>query len=201
MVKRRYGKSRLLPAILLLGATALFTACASVSIESARDPGFSGKVSSLYVLIRDNGQLNSSYSQNLQKAFTQSLAARGIVSQVQIVSPVELDESKYSRDIKTFSPGAVLVIQTTGGTRRLSEVIEVFWDASLVTPGTKTRIWRATIHLSGGSSLSRMTAMTESILSRLEQDGLIAPAKKPVKKQDSAAPSPGSGGPDGGDVK
>jgi hypothetical protein len=201
MDKRQYGKYRLLPAMILLGAAALFTACASISIESARDPGFSGKISRLYVLIRDNGQLKSSYSQNLQRALTERLSARGIVSQVQIVSSLELDESRYSRDIKTFSPDAVLSIQWAGGTRRLSEVIEVFWDASLHIPQTRTRIWRATIHLSGGSSLSRMTAMTDSILSRLEQDGIIAPAGKAVQKPEGAVPAPAPGKPEGGEVK
>jgi hypothetical protein len=114
---------------------------------------------------------------------------------------LELDESRYSRDIKTFSPDAVLVILWTGGTRRFQEVIEVYWDASLNVPQTKTRIWRATIHVSGGSSLSRMTAMTDGILSRLEQDGIIAPAEKAVKKQESAVPPAAPGGPEGGDVK
>ena len=198
MDDQRHGKARLLPALILLGATVLLTACAAISIESARDPGFSGKISRLYVLIRDNGQLKSSYSQNLQKALTERLSARGIVSHVQIASPLELDESKYSRDIQAFLPDAVLGIQWAGGTRRLSEVIEVYWDASLQIPQTKTRIWRARIHLSGGSSLSRMTAMTDSILSRLEQDGIIAPAEKAVQKQEGAVPSAASGGPEGG---
>jgi hypothetical protein len=197
----RYGKSRLLPAIILLGAAALFTACASISIESARDPGFSGKVGRLFVLIRDNGQLKSSYSQNLQKAMTERLSARGISSQVQIASPLELDESRYSRDIKTFSPDAVLVIQWAGGTRRLSEVTEVFWDASLRIPEAKARIWRATIHISGGSSLSRMTAMTDSILARLEQDGVIAPATRAEKQQEGSGPPAVPGKPEGGDGK
>jgi hypothetical protein len=201
MGKHRYGRSRLFLAFIMLGASALFAGCAPVTIESARDPGFTGKISRLFVLIRDNGQLSSSYTQNLQKAMTERLSARGIVSQVQIVSPLELDESKYSRDIKAFSPDAVLVILWTGGTRRFHEVIEVYWDASLNVPQTKTRIWRATIHVSGGSSLSRMTAMTDSLLSRLEQDGIIAPAGKAVQKQESAVPSPDSGRPEGGDGK
>ncbi len=78
MAEPWYGRSCRFLAFIMLGASALFVACASVSIESARDPGFSGKISRLYVLIRDDGQLKSSYTQNLQKALTERLSARGI---------------------------------------------------------------------------------------------------------------------------
>jgi hypothetical protein len=196
-----YGKYRLFLALAMLGATAFLSGCASVSIESARDPGFSGRINRIYVLIRDNGQISSSYSQNLQKAMTERLSARGITSQVQIVSALELDESKYSKDIKTFSPDAVLVMQPTGGTRRFREVIEVYWDVSMQIPETKTRIWRASIHMSGGSSLSRMTALTDGILSKMEQDKIIAPTEKAVKQQESAVPSAAPVKPEGGEVK
>ena len=201
MGEHRDGTFRLLLAFILLGATALITACASISIESARDPDFSGKVGRLYVFIRDNGHLKRPYSQNLQKAMTERLSARGIACHVQIISPLELDESKYSGDVKAFSPDAVLVVQTTGGTRRLQEVIEVYWDASLRSTETKTRIWRASIHMSGGSSLSRMTALTDSILSKMEQEGIIAPTEKAVKQPESAVPSAAPGKPEGGEVK
>lgn len=201
MDKYQQGKSHFLLALIMLGAAALLTACASVSIESARDPGFSGKVSRLYVLIRDNGQLKKSYSQNLQKALTERLSARGISSRVQIISPLELDDSRYSKDIKTFSPDAVLLIQQTGGTRRLQEVIEMYWDVSLFIPETRTRIWRASIHMSGGSSLSRMTAMADSILSRMEQDGIISPAAKVEKQQKSDGPPAAPEIKEGGDGK
>jgi hypothetical protein len=80
-------------------------------------------------------------------------------------------------------------------------VIEVSWDASLYLPERKARIWRAAIHVSGGSSLSRMNALTDSILSRLEQDGIIAPTEKAVKQPESAAPSAAPGRPEGGEVK
>lgn len=199
MDKNRYSMFRLLRAFIMLGAAVLFTACASISIESARDPGFTGKINRLFVLIRDNGHLGRSYSQNLQKALTERLSARGITAQVQIMSPLELDESRYSKDIMAFIPEAVLVIQSTGRTRHLQEVIEVYWDASLNVPQSKTRIWRATIHISGGSSLSRMTAMADGILSRLEQDGIIAQAAK-AEKQESSAPS-APDRPEGGDGK
>ncbi len=63
---------------------------------------------------------------------------------------------------------------------------------------TKARIWRATIHMSGGSSLSRMTEMADGMLSKLEQDGIITPFTKAVKQQESTVPSPGSVGPEGG---
>ncbi len=201
MDKRRHSKFPLLHAFIMLGAAALLSGCASISIESARDPGFAGKINRLYVVIRDNGQLKKSYSQNLQKAMTERLLARGIASQVQVISPLELDESKYAGDIKSFSPDAVLVIQTTGGSRRLQEIIEVYWDASLRVPGSKMRIWRATLHMSGGSSLSRMTAMVDGILSKMEQDGIIAPAAKAGNNQESAVPSESPGKTEGSEGK
>lgn len=201
MNKRRYVTFRLSTILLMLGAAALIAGCASISIESARDPDFSGKINRLYVLIRDNGHLKKSYSQNLEKAMKERLSARGIASQVQIVSPLELDDSKYAGDIKSFSPDAVLVLQTTGGTRRFREIIEVYWDVSLSIPNSKTRIWRASLHMSGGSSLSRMTALADSILSGMEQDGIIAPATKAEKQQESAGPAAAPEGKEGGDGK
>jgi hypothetical protein len=186
--KHQYGTFRLLAAVIILGAVVLFIGCASVSIESTRDPGFSGKINRLFVLIKDNGQIKKSYSQNLQKALTERLSARGISSRVQIISPLELDDSRYSQDIKTFSPDAVLLIQPAGGTRRLQEIIEIFWDVGLRVPDSKTLIWRASIHMSGGSSLSRMTAMADGILSRMEQDGIITLATKVEQQQKSSGP-------------
>jgi hypothetical protein len=188
-----------LPAFIMLGVAAFFTACASISIESARDPGFTSKINRLFVLIRDNGQLRKSYSENLQKALMERLSARGFASQVKVISPLELDESKYAGDNKSFSPDAVLVIQPAGGTRRLQEVIEIYWDMSLRIPNSKTLIWRARIHMSGGSSLSRMTAMADGILSRLEQDGIIAPAAKAEKQESSVLRAPDR--PESGDGK
>jgi hypothetical protein len=117
-------------------------------------------------------------------------------SLVRTASPLDLDDNKYSAEIKSFSPDAVLYIQRTGGTRHLQQIIEMYWDASLQYQGKKGRIWRATIHTAGGSKPSKMLKLTDSILNRLEQDGIIPPSGPSVKPPDKAAQPAGSDKPE-----
>jgi hypothetical protein len=163
---------------IILGLLITTTACTPVTIDSIKDPEITEHVRRIFVLVKEGNPSQVDYAQNLSSALVRRLAEKRIDASVRVQSPLDLDESKYIQEIKAFSPDAVLIVQATGGTRTRYErqIVDLYWDASLFRRDTRERIWRASIHTPGGSGMSKMLNLTDSILLKLEQDGILSPA-------------------------
>ena len=164
------NSNSLLATFLVLAAVG----CVTSSIKSTRDPTFTDKLHQIYVLI-NHGNLDQSYSEILQSALMTALSQRGVQCKIEIMSPLDLDESVYSDEIASYGPQAILTIVPT---TYLSDaygdhIIRIVYDASLFTAISEKRIWRAQVELSGYTMEKRMRRMADTILQQLVKDGLI----------------------------
>ena len=165
---------------LVMAALLFCFGCASVSIETVRDKNFTGKISKMYVLINANSQLENAYFQCLKNALDAQMQSRGISSMSRINSRLELDETKFLKEIASYAPDATLLLRPTGGTKFQDGTTKnVTWDASLLNKERKRRIWRANIkdQSSAGFYKLRMDKVAETIFNNLETEGLV---DKPV---------------------
>jgi hypothetical protein len=150
--------------------------CASAKIEATKDPTYTDKLHRIYVLIHQGSEAKS-YAEGLSNSLSTALSENGIQFESRIISPLELDGDVYQDEINSYVPEAVLVIQMVGGTSMDGKLSRIVYDASLLTPDGKRRIWRAQVENTGGIYAGliekRMRKTAESILEQLKEDQLI----------------------------
>jgi hypothetical protein len=159
---------------LLLGH--LLTGCTSIKIQANKDEASVRKIKRLFVLIQHGEVGKRPYSTELASAMQNAFTNTGVVIEISIANPVELDESAHQKRMDKFGCDAVLVIKTTGGIiNEYDSYPKIIYDASLFDPQLKKRFWRARIDNSGGTALMkrRFREMSESIVRQLKSDGFI----------------------------
>jgi hypothetical protein len=198
LMKRNRSIYRQLFFMALACVLASVAGCTTISIDSVRDPGFTGRIGRLFVLMRDDSQIDPHYAHNLQAAWTQRLSALGIDSRVLVISTLESEESVFGKEIKEFSPDGVLLIQPEGSMRHAGpgshgvfklerhgdSTIDLYWDVSLFETDPKNRIWCASITTPGGYGITKMLKMTDSILAELDHDQILTLPAAAVKRQE-----------------
>ena len=155
----------------------LVAGCASVSINSTKDPTFVERLRHIYILVNP-GQLTQEYNDPLINALDNAFAQEDIKYTIKLMDPLVLDEDAYLDEIKSYSPQAVLTINPTGGVvGEYGGYVQVIYDVSLYRPTLKKRLWRARIENSGGVYEfiieKRMRMMADSILKKLKEDQLL----------------------------
>lgn len=90
----------------------LFSGCASVSMQSVKDPSFSEPCHTLFVIINhvQLDTINPSFTSYLVAALKGEFAAKGVEIQIQVVSPLALDDKVYLPEIASYKPDGVLTI-------------------------------------------------------------------------------------------
>ncbi|MEW5875456.1 MAG: hypothetical protein AB1752_09770 [Candidatus Zixiibacteriota bacterium] len=166
-------------AILLLG-------CASTTVQSKRDPEFTGPLDRLYVAV-GYSSVEESYAAELATHLSKLLGDHGITTRHQVFDQGEEDLSLAAIDapvldtaaLREFLPNGVLIVSETAATwqrRTFRELRDVSHDASLFVPWKPDRIWRASLVTDEhGDDVNRASMKTtaETIVKQLLADKLI----------------------------
>jgi hypothetical protein len=167
--------SRIILALSILVLAAICgSGCSSITIQSNKDATAVHKVERLYILINHGDVEKQSLSLALAASFKNCLSNSPVQLMVSIASPLELDERAHDKEIASFRPDAVLVVQVkTFIIDEFNGYPKILYDASLYPPTMNKRLWRAGISNSGGQMKRRMRDMTEKIVQQLRQDGFL----------------------------
>jgi len=177
-------------ALFWLGLVCIATAlpgCATVSIQSVRDPSYTNMIHKLYVIINEIqvDNIDSSYTPLLTSALKNEFSQHGVEINVRSADPLVLDEKNYMAEIESYKPDGVMTIVSTGGVRGpYGGMMQIIYDVSLFdSSNAKRRIWRAQINAAGGTAVreKRMELMAQNLVSRLIEDKLIS--SEPRSKQ------------------
>jgi hypothetical protein len=165
-------------AVLILG-------CASTTVQSKRDPQFTGPLDRLYVAV-GYSSVEESYAAELAKHLTKMLDDHGIATRQQVFNQgqgeLELSVDAPVLDtaaLREFLPNGVLIVSETAATwqrKTFRELRDVSHDASLYVPWKPDRIWRASLVTDEhGDDVNRasMKKTAETIVKQLVADKLI----------------------------
>ena len=162
-----------------LGLTVLLSGCASVSVQSVRDPSFSNPTHNLFIVV-NHDQLDTvdpAYTQYLVPALKTEFEQRGIQTQIRVINPLALDESVYLSEIASYKPDGVLTIVANGCVvSPYGGAEQINYDISLFDPTRTRRIWRAKVLASGGTAVreKRMKLMAQDLVKRMSDEKLIS---------------------------
>ena len=174
------NKSAFLFLLILIFIALVLPGCASVSIQSVRDPSYTNTIHKLYVVLNENqvDSIDSSFTPLLTAALKDEFSKRGVEIAVRVADPLVLDEKTYLAEIESYKPDGVMTIVATGGVRgAYGGMMKILYDVSLFdASNAKRRIWRAQIDASGGTGVreKRMKLVAQDLVERLSQDKLIS---------------------------
>lgn len=159
----------------------LLTGCAYASIQATKDPNFSNPMHKLFIFLNHTqvDQIDPGYTAYLVTALEKGFKQNGLEVVVRSVTVLELNETSYDAEVKSYGPDGVLVILSNGGVvGAYGGMAQINYDVSLydITPNPK-RIWRAQILASGGEGVreQRMNLVVQRLLERLNEDKMISP--------------------------
>ncbi len=158
----------------------MFAGCATVSVNSVRDPSFSNSIHKLFIIV-NHGQIDDidkAYTPYLVEALKDEFSRKSVETMIQMANPLALDDSALFAGIGTYKPDGVLAIVATGGVAGpYGGMRKIIYNVSLFDPLTKKRVWRARIDASGGEAVQerRMRIMAHDLVMRLDQEKLLSP--------------------------
>ncbi|MBD3221563.1 hypothetical protein GF314_09995 [bacterium] len=165
--------------ICILALVILTTGCASTSFESRVADGFDRTVERLFVLADVGGNWDQDDVDHLRAALRAGFVPC-VEVEVAVVSPLSLDPGDVQRDIESFAPEFVLVLDQT---MEKSQSMGIFGDtprgfvfnAILTDPRSEEIVWRANLDSSGNSDSrsSYIGSMVEKLIAGMNSDGVV----------------------------
>jgi hypothetical protein len=174
---RSRGGIGALMATMMLALT--MVSCHSASIQSTRDPSFSGRLTRIFIILNHGevDQLDADYTPALVRALQQEFAKTRTTITVRAVNVLALNDPNYARELAQYQPDGVLTMKLSGGVRGAYGGLEsLFYDVSLISAQQPDRrIWRAQLNAAGGSAVieGKMNSAAEELVQRLLDDRLI----------------------------
>ena len=168
--------------ILALAAVLSFVSCATVSIESNKDPANSEVINRIYVVV-DTGDwkwdaetlLGDYLARNLEK----KLQENGIDTRARRLTGLELNEDQLKREVDDFGTTKIMEVRLTDGiVDKYKNLVQSTYDISIQDTSKNTKIWRAKVTDEGGMDVDKVI---DSIISGLLTDGLITAPVAPTK--------------------
>ena len=154
-------------------------------IASTRAPGYSQKLSNLFVISQVGSEGEVSL-ERFEKKLTVTGKACGIRIGMTSMSRLDLDPDVHLERMKLFAPEHVLLLKQAGGIT--GDVHWEYYDARLLEL-PKTMIWRADVRLYRDGTLlgdpGEILAM--DLLRKLRDDGFIPPCAKLVEPEPAAS--------------
>jgi len=147
------------------------------------------KIKRLYVLIGHQAA-ERSFAITLQKELSTTLGKSGVACGFQVyhradelLNPWGTQSIVDTVDIQNFDPQAMLLVEEVATSWDVGlfnrTITGITLDASLYLPGQDTRIWRASVEVSGNPLLGEvigpgsMKGVARKLASQLQKDGLI----------------------------
>jgi hypothetical protein len=165
----------------------VFLGCASVSIESVKDPSFesvkdpsfSNPIHRLFIVV-NNGQVDTvdpAYTRYLVAALKDEFTRKGVDIEIRATGRLALNDNVDLAEIASYKPDGVLTIIASGGVvGPHGGMVKILYDVSLFDAGKNKRIWRARLDASGGTGVQekRMKMMAQGLVKRLSEDHMIS---------------------------
>ena len=148
----------------------LGSGCSTPPIHSTYNTNYQHSISRLYVLIDENPQLKQKYFQAAATSFEQALSLNNIPSMVRIKKQLVLDDSIYEKEIASYKPDGILMIQPDGSMKdEFGFLMYINWNAALTKPGSNEVIWKTYI------TTKDCEAFAVDIIQKLIEDGMFNP--------------------------
>lgn len=156
----------------------LFLGCASISIESVKDPSFSNPVHRLFIVVnnRQVDAIDKAYTPYLVAALKDEFTQEGVDIEIRAVGGLVLDDNVYLAEIASYKPEGVLTIIASGGVAGShGGMVKILYEVSLFDAAKNKRIWRARLDASGATDVreKRMKMMARDLVKRLSEEKLI----------------------------
>ena len=159
--------------------TLLFSGCASVSVQSARDSAFSEPIHKLFVLLNhvQVDTIDASFTPYLITALKDGFSKKGVEIEIRVISPLALNENASVSEIASYKPDGIMTIVVNGGVvAATGGMATILYNVSIFDSLKNKRIWRAQIDASGGTAVreKRMQMMVQKLSQRLSDDKIIS---------------------------
>ena len=168
----------------------IFSCASTASIESNKNPAYNDVLTKFYIVVNlGDWKIMSPGVVDLADYLTKNLVMRfqknGIETKASRVTGLEISNDQITKEIKAFGSDRVMEIQLTSGAASRAVYGNFLergvFDVSIHDVLDNTLVWRAKITAETGFSGVAISAdsIIESIISRLQADGLIA--QMPIK--------------------
>lgn len=165
---------------LIVALALALVGCHSASIQSTRDPSYSGRMGRLFIILNHGEveQVDADYTLALTRALQEEFAKTHTTITVQTVKVLALNDPDYAGEMAQFRPDGVLIMKASGGMRGAYGIglESISYDVSLMSPQQPDRrIWRAQLQATGGSAVieGKMNSAAKELVQQLRDDRLI----------------------------
>jgi hypothetical protein len=163
-----------------LAVTVALSGCHSASIQSTRDPSFSGRMNRLFVIL-NHGQLeqmDAGYTPALIRALQGEFAKTRTTVTIRAIDALALSDPNYTRALAQYQPDGVLTMKMSGGVRGEygGGLESIYYDLSLFSVQTRDkRVWRGQLQATGGTGVieGKMNSAAEKLVQTLLKDRVI----------------------------
>lgn len=178
--------SRFLFVLLICGIVSGCAATTRTKTNRAND--YNGQPKRLFVITDIGTDFGSQFSNAFQNKIKSIAKDCGVVVDIAYLSVLELDESRYDRQMMGFRPDTVLSIKRNGGTKSAEGVLfHVIYDSKLIDMSTKKLVWRAqTDFYRGGFAIpveERGESLAIDLTNKIKEDKIFRSCPLVVEKK------------------
>jgi len=165
-------------ALTLVCFTLFFSGCASVSIESVKDPTFSNPVHSMFIVLNHAqlDKIDSSDTPYLLAALKKEFSLKGVDIELREIDHLSPNEDIYKDEIADYKPDGVLTIVANAGATAGGGVMQIYYEISPYDFVKNRIVWRAQINAAsgGGAREKKMKTVAKDLVQRLSDDKMIS---------------------------